>query len=57
MGLAGYEYGMGDEWDICGSYRCGIKNGRYMGVTGVVYRMGDEWDICGSYRCGIQNGR
>ena len=28
VGVTGVVYRMGDEWDISGSYRCGIQNGR-----------------------------
>ena len=28
VGVTGMVYRMGDEWEICGSYRCGIHNGR-----------------------------
>ena len=28
VGLTGVVYRMGDEWEICGTYRGGIQNGR-----------------------------
>ena len=28
VGVTGVVYRMGDEWNICGSYKCGIQNGR-----------------------------
>ena len=57
VGLTCVVYRMGDKWEICKSYRCGIQNGRYVGVTGVVNIMGDVWEICGTYSWGLQNGR
>ena len=57
VGLTCVVYRMGEKWEICRSYRCGIQNGRYVGVTGVVNIMGDVREICRSYRCGMQNGR